>query len=164
MHTWNKVSWKPELHLISNNKTNFWQWLWISTYLLCSGNYSRGIPEAPLPLWMMFIQCNIFLFSFFFNSLVVIFFLQIPHRRPAMPLKIFLIIWLKRNNQKAPKQANKIHKSQKCLQKAMLLIIYPVSLLAGLLGIPPVSSYALLTGWKDFESGCTQEALVHQRV
>lgn len=84
-----------------------------------------------------------------------------------MPLKIFLIFWLKRKNQKAPKQANKIHKSQKCLeclQKAMQLIFYPVSMLAGLSGIPPASSYALLKVCKDFESVYTQEALVHHRV
>lgn len=81
-----------------------------------------------------------------------------------MPLKIFLIIWVKRNNQKAAKQANKIHKSQKyleCLQEAMQLIIHLVSTLAGFLGIPPDSPYALLTVWRDFESGYAQEALVH---
>lgn len=78
-----------------------------------------------------------------------------------MPLKIFLIIWLKRNNQQPRKQANKIHKSQKCMQKAMPLIIYPVSIWAGLLGNP---HYALITGWKDFESGWTQEVLVHQGI
>lgn len=63
-----------------------------------------------------------------------------------MPLKIFLIICLKRNNQKTPQKASKTQKCQKCLQKPLLLIIYPVSKLAGLLGIPTVSSYALLTG------------------
>lgn len=60
-----------------------------------------------------------------------------------MPLKIFLIIWLKRN--KVPKQNGKLHiqKHLDCLPKALQLIIYPVSALAGLSGISPVSWYVL---------------------
>jgi len=48
--------------------------------------------------------------------------------------------------------------------KTMPLTIYPASMLAGLSGIPLVSSYALVTGWRDFESNCTHEALIHQRA
>lgn len=51
------------------------------------------IPEEPLALTLAFLVQVVLFLTLFACSLVMIVFLEVPHRRPAMLLKVFLVLW-----------------------------------------------------------------------
>lgn len=61
--------------------------------LSSSGDSWGRMPKTPLSPRMVLVQCQVLFLSFPLHTLVVVFFLQVPHRGPAVPLKVLLVVW-----------------------------------------------------------------------
>lgn len=55
--------------------------------------WGRKIPEEPLALTLAFLVKVVLFLPLFARTLVMIILLEVPHRGPAMLLKVFLVLW-----------------------------------------------------------------------
>lgn len=61
--------------------------------LSSSGDGWGRMPETPFSPRVVLVQRQVLFLSFPLHTLVVVFLLQVPHRGPAVPLKVLLVVW-----------------------------------------------------------------------
>ena len=57
------------------------------------GHGGRGAPEAPSAAVLVLVGHQVLLLALLPSALVVVLLLQIPDGRPAVPLKVLLVLW-----------------------------------------------------------------------